>query len=416
MEDLYYAFNPWWENKKFECGIQRTDYLGKIEKIFSRKQIDIIIGSRRVGKTTIIKQLIKWCLHKNIPAKDIIYLSLDNPRLSKTTITEHLKLFRKIFMHSRSKKLYLFLDEIQETPGWEIELKSMYDLENVKIICSGSTSSLIKRQEGRLAGRQIVTVIYPLNFKEYLSFKKELPSKSEDYKFEALFEEYLMRGGYPENALHPSDDYLNNLIDDILVRDIVRLHSIKRISVLKDLLMLIASSVGSRTSFNKLGNILGIAVDTVKEYIGYLEASFLIKPLEKWATSYNERVYSQKKNYLFDSGIKTVLTGKGDLGVKVENAVFLCLFKKQPRIGYFAESEKEIDFVFSNFHVLGAVEVKYQSEINLKDKKFDGLRLFLKRFPKNKKISVISKDNERMLKEAGQMIEVIPAWKYLLKE
>lgn len=416
MEDLYYAYNPWWEKKSFDSGIVRAEYLKEAEKLFSRKQIEVIIGSRRVGKTTFLKQLIKRCLYKNVPGKSIIYLALDNPRLSKAALSEHLKLFRKIFMHSRGKKLFLFFDEVQGSPNWESELKSIYDIENVKIICTGSTSSLIKRQTGKLTGRQIVTKIYPLGFNEYLSFRKVIPLKSEDYKLEALLEEYMLRGGYPENVLNPSEEYLNNLIDDIIAKDVVTLYNIKRPAVLKDLLILLAASVGSRISFNKLSNILGIAVDTVKEYTGYLESSFLVQSLEKWSPSYTDRIYSQKKIYLYDTGIKSALTGKGDLGAKAENIVFNHLYKSQSRIGYFAESEKELDFVFGSFGVPNALEVKYESKINWLDKKFSGVKLFLKRYPEARKVIIISKNQAEVFKENKIGVEIIPAWKYLHDE
>ena len=91
MEDLYYAYNPWWEDKDFDSGIPRQEYLTELEKPFQRKQIDIIIGSRRVGKTTFLKQLIQNCLDKNISPQKILYLALDNPRFMKTSLSDHLK-------------------------------------------------------------------------------------------------------------------------------------------------------------------------------------------------------------------------------------------------------------------------------------------------------------------------------------
>ncbi|MBE9595116.1 MAG: ATP-binding protein, partial [Proteobacteria bacterium] len=217
----------------------------------------MIIGSRRIGKTTLIKQFIKRLLQNGVPKEDIFYLALDHPALSNFSISEHLRNVRKIFMHEREKKLLLFFDEIQESPNWEIELKNIYDLENLKIFCTGSTSSLIQGQGGRLTGRQIITPLYPLSFDEFLLFHGDKPSLSEDYKYEKLMEEYLEVGGYPEQVLHPSIEYMSNLLDDILARDLIRLYPIKKAFILKDLLRLIAASVGSRTSFNKLGKVLG---------------------------------------------------------------------------------------------------------------------------------------------------------------
>ncbi len=414
MEEIYYAFNPWWEGKDFNSGIPREEYLKKIDVPLERKQIDVIIGSRRAGKTTFLKQLIKRELKRGFPSKQILYLALDHPQLSKNTISEHLKFFRKLFMHNRSTKLLLLLDEAQESPDWETELKSIYDLEDVKMVCSGSTSSLIKSQGGKLTGRQIVTTIYPLSFKEFISFKKIELSQAEDYKYERLLEDYLETGGYPENVLMPSEEYLYNLLEDIIARDLIRLFFIKKANLLKDLLRLLAASVGSRTSFNKLAHILGISVDTVKEYIGYFESAFLVKSMKKWTSSYSEKIYASKKIYLLDTGIKTLLTGKGDLGAKAENAVFLHFLKNRKSCGYYAESQKEVDFILGDFKNPLPVEVKYISDFDWQDRRFSGVKLFLRRFPRVKEVLIISKDVETEITKEGVNIKVIPAWKFLL--
>ena len=412
MEELYYAFNPWWEEKSFESGIAREDYLEKID--LRRKQIEVIIGSRRIGKTTFIKQIISKQIERGFPNNRLLYLALDHPRLSRISISEHIKLFRKIFMHSRSQNLLLFLDEVQESPNWETELKSIYDLENVKIICTGSTSNSIKSQGGKLTGRQIVTTIYPLSFKEFLSFKKIKLARAEDYKYEKLVEEYLQTGGYPENVLLPSEEYLQNLLEDIIARDLIRLFPIKKPGVLKDLLLLLASSVGSRTSFNKLSNVLDISVDTVKEYINYLETAFLVKSMQKWSPSYTDRIYAAKKIYLIDTGIKTLLTGKRDLGAKAENAVFVHFLRKKKACGYYAESQREVDFVRGDFNNPLPVEVKYSSGFDRQDRKFSGINLFLRRFPGTKEVLIISKDYELEIKEKEVTIKVLPLWKFLI--
>ncbi|MFH1562662.1 MAG: ATP-binding protein [Nitrospirota bacterium] len=413
MEEIYYAFNPWWEGRDFDFGIIREEMLRKMGEHLGRKQIDIIIGSRRAGKTTFTKQLIQKALKEGIPANDILYLALDHPQLSSYPVSYHLKFFRKLFMHSLNKKLFVFLDEIQESPNWEIELKSIYDLEDVKMTCTGSTSSLISSQGGKLTGRQFITTVYPLSFKEFLLFRRVEISRAEDYRYDKLLEEYLHIGGYPENVLKPDEKYLNNLIEDIIARDLMRLFQIRKPNLLRDILRLLAASVGSRTSFNKLATILRVTVDTVKEYLGYFESAFLIKPLEKWTTSYSEKVYAAKKIYFGDTGIKSVFTGKGDLGAKAENAVFLHLLREGKSSGYYAESEKEVDFVLGDFNEPMPVEVKYISNFDWQDKGYGGIRLFLRRFPQTKEVLIISKDVEMELQEDSVVVRIIPLWKFL---
>lgn len=416
MDELYYLFNPWWEDKPFSSGILREKYLLGLQNFLNRKQINIIIGSRRTGKTTILKQIIKQLLEKGTSPKSIFYLAMDHQKLSKISIYDHIKKFRALFMHKRETKIWLFLDEIQESSNWEGELKSIYDTENIKTVCTGSTASLLTSQGGKLTGRQIVTTIYPLNFKEFLLFKNENPSKSEDYKYEKLIEEYFETGGYPENVLQPSFEYLNNLLDDIIARDIVRLFQIRKHQLLKDLLLLIASSVGSRTSYNKLSHTLNISVDTTKDYINFLESAFLIKPMEKWTTSYSQKIYSAKKIYFLDIGIKSLLTGKGDFGAKAENLVFLKLLRQKINYGYFAESQKEVDMIIGNIKEPLPVEVKYDSKFDWQDKRFSGLKLFLNKHPQTPRALVITKDIETEIKEGKTVINVIPLWKFLLQD
>lgn len=414
METIYYAFNPWWEGKKLDAGIARDFYLKNISGYLQRQQIEVFIGSRRTGKTTLLKQMINKLLTGDISEKDIFYLAMDHPALSGVRISEHIRNIRKLFMHDRDRKLYLFLDEVQESPQWEAELKALYDLEQVKIFCTGSTSSLLTRQEGKLTGRQIVTTVFTLSFHEYVQFKGEVPSLSEDYKYEQLAEDYLNIGGYPEQVLNPSEEYMMNLLEDIIARDLARLNPVKKPYILKDLLRLIGAAAGSRTSFNKLSKILGLSLDTVKDYIGYLEMAFLVKPLEKWTTSWSEKVYAQKKIYLWDNGIKTLLTGSGDAGNKAENAVFMELLRNGMACGYYAESEREVDFVTGTPENPLPIEVKYLDNFDWQDKRYAGIRLFLRRFPATKEALVITKNVEMTLKVNGVEIDVVPLWKFLL--
>lgn len=414
MDEVYHALNPWWEGKEFETGIAREEYLNRLPACLARKQVEILIGSRRAGKTTIIKQFIRSHLESGVSPRDVIYLALDHPALSGMTVSGHLRNFRRMFMHDRDRELFLFLDEVQESPNWEAELKSIYDTEPVKMFCTGSTSSLVLSQGGKLTGRQIVNTIFPLSFKEFVTFKGELPGLSEGYKYEKLAEEFLKIGGYPEQVLNPSPEYMSNLLEDILARDLIRLYPIKKAFVLKDMMRLIASSVGSRTSYNKLSKVLGLSLDTVKEYIGYLETAFLLSTVEKWTTSHSEKVYAQKKIYLCDNGIKTLLTGGGDEGAKAESAVFMEMKRMRIPCGYFAESEREVDFVVGSVGDPMPVEVKYLSELDWGDKRFSGVRLFLKRFPRTRHALLVTRSVEREFKAGDVTIKAVPLWKFLI--
>jgi hypothetical protein len=414
MKDIYYAMNPWWEGRLPEVGIPRPTYLTELGDALSRKRIEMVIGARRVGKTTLVRQLAAHLLKQGIQAKDLLYLAVDHPQLSALPVSKHLEFFRGLFNHARNRRLYLIFDEVQESPNWETELKAIYDLEDVKLVCTGSTAALLASQGGKLTGRQSLTTVYPLSFAEFLAFRGYTFSQAEDYRFVTAAEEYLETGGYPEQVLNPAEDYLSQLIQDIVARDLVRLQHIRRPEIILDLLRLLAAGVGSRVSYQRLSRTLGVALETVKEYSSHLKTAFLIESLEKWTTSHIEKAYAQRKIYFLDTGIKSLLTGKGDLGAKAENAVFMHLLRHGKEAGYFAESEREVDFVTGGIAAPKAIEVKYDNAFDWKDRRFQGVRLFLKRYSNCREVTVVTRSAEGSAKVNGITISAVPLWKYLL--
>jgi len=421
MEEIYYAMNPWWEGRRTDTGIPRPEYLSRLRAALSRKQIELVIGGRRVGKTTLVKQLIVQCLDDGVPPRDVLYLGLDHPQLSATRVSEHLRFFRSLFGHERPRKLWLVFDEVQESPDWESEIKAVYDLENVKLVCTGSTAALLASQGGKLTGRQALLTVYPLSFQEFLRFRSYDFSRAEDYRFVSAAQEYLETGGYPELVLQPSDLYLAQLLQDIVARDLVRLGRIRRPELAQDLLRLLAAGAGTRTSYNRLSKALGVSVDTVKDYLSYLGEAYLVRALEKWTTSHTERIYAQRKVYLLDTGFKTLLTGTGDLGAKAETAVFADFVRRadapdaNKSLGYYAESEREVDFVSGSRGAPTAVEVKYEDVFNWEDRRFDGVRLFLRRFPACREVTVVTRDAAGAVEVGRAGVTAIPLWRYLLR-
>jgi len=416
MDETYYAMNPWWEGGRPDTGVPRPEYLVQLKAALGRKQVELVIGGRRVGKTTLMRQLVVQCLEEGVAPREVLYLALDHPRLVRRRISAHLRRFRAGFDHGRRRKLWLIFDEVQESPDWEAELKALYDLENVKLICTGSTGALLASQGGKLTGRQARLQVHGLSFQEFLRFRGYEFSRAEDYRFVSAAEEYLETGGYPEQVLHPSEAYLTQLLQDIVARDLVRLGRIRRPELVEDLLRLLAAGVGTRTSYNRLAKTLGISLDTVKDYLSYLEEAYLVRALEKWTTSHTERVYAQRKVYLLDTGIKAVLTGRGDLGAKAETAVFADSVRRGVSCGYYAESQREVDFVFGSPRAPKAVEVKYEDTFRWEDRRFDGVRLFLRRFPACREVTVVTRDATGEAEDGGVRVRAIPLWRYLLGE
>ncbi len=358
-----YEMNPWWEEKIKEIGVIRNKYLDQINKFLSNKDIIFLTGLRRVGKSTIIKQIIFQLINDGINPKHICYLSLDAFIFRESSIMDLVRKYRMIHNLRKSEKIYLFLDEITTKKSFKQELKNLYDLGGVKIIASSSSSSLLIDKKAYLTGRSRTLLINPLDFNEFLIFKNYKSKKSEKYLLEKYFKEYMEFGGMPEYVLTSDSTYITNLVENIIYKDIIAFHGIRNIEVVKDLFKLLCERVGKQLSYNKIANVLDISKDTAKKMIGYFVEVYLFYIVEKDARSLNERIKETKKIYCADVGIKNVTTGFRDLGAIYENLVFLKIKSFNPK--YFKVNGIEIDFKFKDT----LLEAKFNSTMTDDQKK-----------------------------------------------
>lgn len=166
---------------------------------------------RRIGKTTILKQTIANLL-KNTKPEDIFYISLDSFNLLEFSIHEIIEKYREIHKKSVKDFFYLFLDEVTAKENFEVELKSLYDNDNLKIICSSSIATFMRDKRALLTGRTKTIEMMPLTFQEFLEFKKAEIKKSEKSILESYFKDYLKIGGMPYYVLTEDKEYLNELV------------------------------------------------------------------------------------------------------------------------------------------------------------------------------------------------------------
>lgn len=202
----------------------------------------------------------------------------------------------------------------------------------------------------------------------------------------------------------------------MVARDILRRGRIRRPELIQELLRLLAAGAGTRTSHNRLSKTLGVTVDTVKDYLSYLGEAYLLGTIEKWTTSHTERVYAPRKVYLLDTGFESLLTGKGDLGAKAETAVFVDFVRRGTPCGYYAESQREVDFVTGGRGSPKAIEVKYEDAFNWEDRRFDGVRLFLRRYPACRTVTVVTRDAAGEAEVGHAKVTALPLWRHLLRQ
>ncbi|MCK5559957.1 MAG: ATP-binding protein, partial [Thermoplasmata archaeon] len=280
MEDLLYRFNPWWDGTFESPGIPRDDYLSRLLKLKNRKDIILITGLRRVGKTTLMHQLIHKLLEA-VDSKHIFYVSLDNIALKDRSILEIVDIFRRINELKHDEFVYLFLDEVHFKKDYELQLKNLYDMGNVKIYASGSSSLDIIMKSPYLTGRQRIVRMAPLNFIEFLKFTSREIGKADQHLFPAAAEDYIRTGGMPEYVLTKDLNILQSIIYSILYRDIAGRYEIRNRESLFDILALLAQSVGSPMSLRKISRVLGIPIETVNRTLELFVEANLIHLVER---------------------------------------------------------------------------------------------------------------------------------------
>jgi len=364
MEQILYRYNPWWEADFELAGVySRPSIFTTLVSTISTKDIIFLTGLRRVGKTTLLKFIIAHLIrNENIRPKNIFYISLDDYSLAKSSIIDIIEEYRKAHKLKFSEKVYLFFDEITYKDDFELQLKNLYDSQNVKVYASSSNSSILRSKKAFITGRQKIVEVLPLDFTEYLTFKEIKISKNDFHLYDKYFEDFLKTGGIPEYVLRGDIEYLKELVDDIIMKDISALFNIKNSFVLKDYFLLLMERAGKVFSINKIANVLGITPDTAKRYLKYFQDTYLIHLLPRYGKT-NEKILSAKKIYAADLGIRTLFTGFRDKGSLFENYIYLKIKHKNP--AYIYKDGNEIDF-FTEGKSL--IEVKYNSELTGKQK------------------------------------------------
>jgi predicted AAA+ superfamily ATPase len=358
MEQIFYRYNPWWENNfNIKDLIERKTPLQKLLKNLYSKQILFITGVRRIGKTSLLKLLINKLLNEeNIHPQKIFFVSLDDYLLDKLSIAEIVDQFRSIQRLKYTDKIYLFFDEVTYKDNFELQLKNLIDHHNVKIVATSSSAAHIRHKKPYLTGRQLTMELLPLTFSEYLKFKNIRIEKRNKHLENEYFNDYLKTGGIPEFVLTGDIEYLKELVDDILYKDIIAYYHLKDEQLIKDFFLLLMERAGKQISINKISSILSISVDTARRYLNMFANCYLIHLMDRYGKT-NQRILSPKKIYAADLGIRNIFTGYRDFGSLFENYAFLRFKHLKPK--YIYQEKTEIDFLLNN-NLL--VEAKYHEE------------------------------------------------------
>jgi len=417
--------------KDQEIGIERKSYKAKLLELLDTDFIISVIGVRRSGKSTIIKQVAKEISEK-YGKENVLIVNFEDERFVKLDVSILDEIFKVYLEEIRpTQKPIIFLDEIQKVKDWEKWVRTMHELRKAKIVISGSTSQLTK---GKLAtlltGRHLDMEVFPLSFKEFLQFKNlELKSKLEilekESDIKSLLKEYLEFGGFPEVVLKEKfkKEILQTYFDDIITRDIVEKYSIRKIEDLKALAKFYFSNIGSYITYSSIKNFLGLSKETIQRFSNYIEETFTIFFVKMFDFSLKKQEKTPRKIYCVDNGLPNAIGFRTseNLGKLMENLVFLELFKKFKEVYYWKEygkaEGKEVDFVIKEgIQIKQLIQVTYASskdEINQREIK--ALEKAYEIFKKDKpELLIITWDYEDVLKKDNLEIKCIPLWKWLL--
>lgn len=381
------------------------------DKYLKTKQITVVSGIRRSGKSTLLKQFSE-------NYERFYYLNFDDERLVDFDIEDFQSLM-VVF-----KKLYpakaIFLDEIQNVPRWERFVRRVYE-EGYKIFITGSNASLLGSELAtHLTGRYFRMELYPFSFKEYLLLKgTRYENMSTQIEAEILknFSRYLKGGGFPEFLVYKKREFVERIYEDVIYKDLLVRFKIKETKSFKQLASYLFSNFTKEISYHSLKNFLGFkSVTSVRNYIDFMQDSYLIFELFKYDYSLKKQYTSNKKVYVVDNGMRNAVSfyASGDFGRLLENLVFVELKRRGEDVFYFREG-KECDFILrKGMKITEAIQVASRlDDPKTKKREIEGLLEALKKF-KLKKGLIITENSEGEVKTKNKQIIIIPAWKWLL--
>ena len=403
----------------------------KVELPLDLKKVVTVVGIRRSGKTYLLYLTMQRLMDRGLDKKNIIYLNFEDDRLFPVKLSEMdliLRAYHELYPDRLKEQKILFLDEIQQIPGWEKYIRRIYDTESVQIYLTGSSSRNVSRDiSTTLRGRAIHYEVFPLSFGEYLDFKgieiKHYSTETEARMLHAL-DEYLQWGGFPEVVMEKDKPLklkiLQEYADLILYKDLIEQYGIKNQYLLKYLLKHFMTNPSSLASVNKLYNDLksqgvSLSKSSLYEYIEYLLDAYILFSTSKYSPSLRVQTQNPSKYYIVDTGLTLVFTpNRGrDLGKKLENAIYLHL-RTQPDIHdiFYYKNRFEVDFFYGEADRHYLVNASYSVQgVDTAKREVSGLENVKNLHPEALEALVLNDWNPDLIPATTK---VIPAWQFLL--
>jgi len=343
-----------WDGNVPQLGFLRESYTNNIFSYIGNKLIKVLVGQRRAGKSYILRQIAHRLITNGVSPKNIFYINkefLDFDFVNNYSDLDALiKLYRSRL--NPQGKLYLFIDEIQNIEEWE-RFANSYSQDfssDYELFISGSNSKMLSGELATLlSGRYVTFEVFPFSYTEYSGIMKTEISKQSYIR-------YMESGGLPELFVLPNEDtkrhYIQAIKDTVLLRDIIQRYSIKDPKLLEDIFVYLVNNASSLLSINNIANYMKsngrkTTYDTVANYIGYIEDTFLIHKAERFDIRGKETISGNSKYYINDLAYKNyIYSGFGyGIGYKLENLVYLELRRAGYEVFVGVMKHREVDFV-----------------------------------------------------------------------
>ena len=417
MQNAILLHNQHWHNKPFNIPIKRS-LLEKLLNFHNTKEIQIITGLRRSGKSSLLKLYINELIKKENP-KSILFINFDDPNYSLVykypeKIYSIIEIAEKL---TQTKIEYLFLDEVQSVIGWEKYIKSVYDADRFKKICiTGSNSKLLQSDYSNLlSGRYIVNQMYPLSLQEILNhynISDNLAILQNKPKVLNIVENCLKHGTFPEIVLKKDEqikhEILTNYYDSILIKDCVINKNIRDNKSFKELAFYIFNNLASLYSYNNLSKATEINDISIKEYINAMQDAFMIYEISQFSYKIKKQLKSKRKLYSIDNGLISASSLKfsENKGKLFENFVFSELLKNGYNNIFLYNDNKECDFIVKKDQDLIAIQVAFEINTSNKEREISRL-LYVQKKIKLSKLIIVTLSQSEIINDD---ISIIPIY------
>jgi predicted AAA+ superfamily ATPase len=384
------------------------------EGLLSSKQIKLITGPRRSGKSTQALLMLR--------GKNFAYLNFDdNALLSRWDEELVMAMLSDVYPGYE----YLLLDEVQNLDNWDLWVSKLYR-NGVNMVITGSNAKLLSSEMATvLTGRYLQVQMYPFSLGEFFDYFQLHPSRSEvkTQQLKQAQDDYLRNGGYPEivEARSITQSYLSTLFDSIVWKDVAKRHKVRNVTDLNDLAMYLVSNFCNPLSYNDVATDLGLSsVSTTKKYMGYLNEPYLFFYLPRYNNKLKLMKKAPQKVYLVDNGFVAAkaFSLSENLGRLLENQVFVELLRRgydteKSLFYYRSRNDKETDFVTRNGNrIESLIQVCYDLSSPKTEKREVDSLIECAGELKCDNLYIITWDEERTIEKDGYVIQVVPVMQW----